>query len=73
MHYETDNYAIIQFGGLGRLPRIITKNNLIWENLSSRPEYDSYFRAAFLGQGCWERLGEISADKALEMLKEWGV
>ena len=73
MHYETDDYAIIQFGGLKRSPRIITKKNLIWEDLTSRNKYDSYLRAAFLGQGCWDRLSPISADKAMEMLKEWGV
>ncbi|MDD6219816.1 MAG: hypothetical protein PUB85_02335 [Clostridia bacterium] len=32
-----------------------------------------YMRAIFLGQGCWERLEEISKEKAIEILKSWKV
>ncbi len=30
-----------------------------------------YMRAIFLGQGCWERLQDISKEKAIEILKTW--
>lgn len=70
MNYETDNYAIIQIGGLEEVGRMITKTKLKWESVYND---DSYSRAVFLGQGCWDRLKDISPEEAHAMLEGWGV
>ena len=51
-------------------PKLIRKDHLVWEDLE--PKYDSYARAIFMGQGCWERLDTITEAQALKILDEWG-
>ena len=51
-------------------PKIIRKSNLVWQYLG--PNDESYARAIYLGQGCWERLDTISEDEASHILTEWG-
>ena len=51
-------------------PKIASRKEPHWGSLGS--EYESYARAIYLGQGCWERLDTISEEKAQEILKEWG-
>lgn len=41
--------------------------------LNNLEDDGEYMRAIFLGQGCWERLEEISKEKAIEILKSWKV
>ncbi len=50
--------------------KIIKKNNLVWKKLG--PEDEMYARAIYLGQGCWERLDNITEEKALDILAQWG-
>lgn len=51
-------------------PKIIEKNNLVWRDFG--PKDESYARAIFLGQGCWERLDTINEEKAQSILAQWG-
>ena len=51
-------------------PKIIEKNNLLWRDFGVQDE--SYARAIFLGQGCWERLDSITEDEAQAILTRWG-
>ena len=67
--YDAAGQVLIKCSS-GELPKIITKDNPVWRNFG--PEDDSYARAIFLGQGCWERLETISEEDAQRILKEWG-
>lgn len=51
-------------------PKIIEKDNLVWRDFG--PQDESYARAIFLGQGCWERLDTISEENAHRVLMQWG-
>lgn len=51
-------------------PKIIERSNLIWRDLG--PDDDSYARAIFFGQGCWERLDTVDEGEALRILEDWG-
>lgn len=55
-------------------PEILHKGDVKWEILRPRPDYkdESYCRAVFLGQGCWEDLKRITEEEALQILGEWG-
>lgn len=50
--------------------KIISKDEPVWRNLG--PKDDSYARAIYLGQGCWNKLDTISEEKALDILSQWG-
>ena len=52
-------------------PEVLRKNDLKWTSISD-PNNNSYARAYFLGQGCWEDLYEISEEEANDLLNEWG-
>ena len=51
-------------------PKIIEKSNLIWRDFDAQDE--TYARAIFLGQGCWERLDSITENEAQIILTRWG-
>ena len=55
-------------------PEILHKGDEKWEILAPRLDYkdESYCRAIYLGQGCWEDLERITEEKAEEILKQWG-
>ena len=59
---------------IGECPEILHKGDECWSQLTPRPDYkdESYCRAIYLGQGCWERLRSIDEAEALEILREWG-
>ena len=54
------------------LPMLMRKSKLVWENVFDDGN-NSYARAIFLGQGCWDRLINISLEEAEKKLKEWGL
>lgn len=51
-------------------PEILHKGDRHWEYLDGKD--DMYFRAIFLGQGCWEDLIKVSEAEAEKFLKRWG-
>lgn len=53
---------------------ILHKGDKQWTLLIPRPDYtdESYCRAIYLGQGCWEDLKRITSEEAAEILKQWG-
>lgn len=67
--YDSERNVLIKCSSED-LPKIIDKNNLVWRNLG--PQDDSYARAIFLGQGCWERLDTITETEAQRILTQWG-
>ena len=71
-HYEYDAemQVLVKIPAYRGLPTVISRRDPHWGDLG--PEYESYARAIYLGQGCWERLETISEEKAQEILKEWG-
>jgi len=67
--YDAERQVLIKCSSED-LPKIIDKNNLVWRNFG--PQDDSYARAIFLGQGCWERLDTITEAEAQRILAQWG-
>ena len=67
--YDAERQVLIKCSS-EELPKIIDKNNLIWRELG--PQDESYAKAIYLGQGCWERLDTITEEKAQRILTEWG-
>ena len=67
--YDEERQVLIKLSRK-EAPKIIEKNNLVWRNFG--PQDESYARAIFLGQGCWERLVTIEEDEARTILKQWG-
>lgn len=67
--YDAGAQVLIRIPSKGS-PKVASRTEPHWENLGSK--YESYARAIYLGQGCWERLDTISEEKAQEILKEWG-
>lgn len=55
-------------------PQILHKGDKYWSALRPRPDYkdEEYYRAVWLGQGCWAELCSIDEAEALEILREWG-
>ncbi len=51
-------------------PMAISRKTKVWETLG--PQYESYARAIYIGQGCWERLTTISEELAFQILRSWG-
>ena len=51
-------------------PKIIKQSDLVWRDLG--PQNESYARAIFLRQGCWERLDSITEADAQSILAQWG-
>lgn len=67
--YDEERQVLIKLSRKAA-PKIIEKNNLAWRNLG--PQDESYARAIYLGQGCWERLVTIREDEARLILEQWG-
>ena len=67
--YDAERNILIKCSS-GKLPKILRKSDLIWRDLG--PQDESYARAIFLGQGCWERLDTISEEEAYRILTQWG-
>ncbi|WP_029232226.1 hypothetical protein [Butyrivibrio sp. VCB2006] len=77
MRYEYDfryKDVLIRKRGNGLTPEILHKGDTKWSELIPRPDYkdESYARAVYLGQGCWENLETISDEEAEDILKSWG-
>lgn len=69
--YEFDaEMSVLVRTGRGESPMIMRKKDPVWRHLG--PEDESYRRAVFLGQGCWERLDTIPEERALRIMKGWG-
>lgn len=51
-------------------PKIMEKSALVWRDLG--PDDESYARAIWLGQGCWERLDTLTEEEARRILAQWG-
>lgn len=70
-HYEYDEKrkALIKVLVEER-PKIIKENDLCWRVLDGN--HDSYLRAIYLGQGCWDDLVTVTEEEAQKILKEWG-
>ena len=71
--YVSEDVLIRQLDG-ETTPEILHKGDTKWEYLRPRPDYkdESYCRAVYLGQGCWEDLKTINQDEADKILKQWG-
>lgn len=67
--YDAEGQVLIMLSRKAA-PKIIEKNNLVWRNFG--PQDESYARAIYLGQGCWERLVAIDENEARCILKQWG-
>ena len=67
--YDAQMQVLVRIPPKG-LPTVASRREPHWGDLG--PEYESYARAIYLGQGCWERLETISEERAQEILKEWG-
>ena len=77
MDYEYDSYrksVLIRNQGKDYYPEILHKGDNQWSVLAPKPNDpdESYTRAVWLGQGCWENLDLISEEEAERILKEWG-
>lgn len=66
--YDAERQVLIKLSRM-ESPKIIEKNNLVWRNLG--PQDETYARAIYLGQGCWDRLDTIGEDEARCILKQW--
>ena len=76
MNYQFDTFTksvLIRCRKDG-VPEILHKGDKEWIHLTPRQDYkdESYCRAIYLGQGCWEDLHSISEEEAEAILKEWG-
>ena len=67
--YDSERGAMVRPSDDG-MPLIIRKREPRWKALGGLD--DSYSRAIYIGQGCWERLDTIDEEKAQQILKEWG-
>ena len=67
--YDSERGAMVRTSDDG-MPLIICKREPRWKALGGLD--DSYSRAIYIGQGCWERLDTIDEEKAQQILKEWG-
>ena len=63
--YDAIRQVLIKTPAEG-LPQIIEKENLVWRDLDQQDE--SYAKAIYLGQGCWERLDTITEEEARQIL-----
>ncbi len=70
--YEFDSYrdALIRIPEHGQ-KQILYRSNLRWEPLLPE-KHESYCRAIYLGQGCWERLTTLSEEETQQILEAWG-
>lgn len=73
MYYEYDSKCEVLIRmGEGKLPEICKKSDPEWKLLlSGSAENEQYARAVYLGQGCWERLRDVSEEEAILILKKW--
>ena len=60
--YDAEMQILVKIPAYRGLPTVISKRVPHWGDLG--PEYESYARAIYLGQGCWERLETISEERA---------
>ena len=67
--YDSEMGAMVRNTRDG-MPLIIRKMEPRWKELGGLD--DSYSRAIYIGQGCWERLDTIDEEKAQQILSEWG-
>jgi len=51
-------------------PEIMRKSDPVWKCFSEGD--DSYARAIYFGQGCWERLDTVSEVRARSIVLSWG-
>lgn len=70
---RTKNVLIRRLNESGKI-EILHKGDNQWSHLIPRQDYkdESYCRAIYLGQGCWEDLSRITSEEAAEILKQWG-
>ncbi|MBP5385537.1 MAG: hypothetical protein J6Y57_11290 [Lachnospiraceae bacterium] len=78
MHYEYDYVykdVLIRSGETktGYSVEILHKGQSEWKPLMSSGEDESYARAIFLGQGCWEDLKSVTEEEADAIMEEWGL
>lgn len=66
---EIDALSDEEFEAYGN--KIMYRSELRWRPLSEEQD-NSYLRAIYLGQGCWDRLDCISEEEAQQVLQEWG-
>ena len=50
--------------------KIMEDDNLVWRNPG--PDDETYLRAIYCGQGCWERLDILDEEEARQILTRWG-
>lgn len=67
--YDEEREVLIKIQS-GELPKILHRSERRWRDLNYSD--DSYMRAIFMGQGCWERLETITLEEGQRVLKEWG-
>ena len=77
MSYEYDsefNNVLIRKRRNGLFPEILHKGDAKWSVLVPQPDYmdESYARAVYIGQGCWENLKTITDEEAEDILRSWG-
>ncbi len=69
--YDQEREVLVRHDKNG-LPMLMRKSDLVWESVLDSKN-DMYGRAIFLGQGCWDRLNDISSEEAEKILAEWGI
>ena len=67
--YDEEREVLIKIQS-GELPKILRRSEGRWRDLKYTE--DSYIRAIYIGQGCWERLETITLEEGQRILKEWG-
>ncbi len=69
VHFEYDkSFDVLIIGNGAGVYKQIGKRDF---HLNDLEDNGGYMRAIYLGQGCWERLDNISKEKAIEILKTW--
>ena len=69
-HYDEGSGVLIRYRTDHKL-FVLEKRTLSWRPFDYEKD-DSYGRAIFLGQGCWEDLEIIDEKEALKIIEEWG-
>jgi len=70
VEYEYDELCdVILKIAPGDTPKIIRKSDPVWRELGPRDE--SYRRAIYLGQGCWDRLDTVFEFQVDMILARW--
>ena len=68
--YDEEREVLIKIQS-EELPKILRRSEGRWRDFKYTE--DSYIRAIYIGQGCWERLETITLEEGQRILNEWGV